>query len=563
MAELKSIDFDFLRDIIQEPRSLAPSQALRDALAATIGAGDFVEQAKKDFYNNLELISEALLFSTASFMAFKYDPDYHVLVRVLTERKAELSTTHVARLQAGFEQATGMERANIPAAEAPAATLNDQREILGQLMQSQEFAVDVAAWQDGAYYRGIGQTPPAFNDNTVTKPVSQNVAMNLAGFYAVEAGIGAIADRTGQSPAEILKGIVDGTLPEADMLLLARFANATWKAGQPFRSLDRIGRSAFVPAQSLPAAELEKDYVQLKGVAELLLPRVEAGANADAQRDILKALLQDKDFATTMAEWMDGAYYRGQGQTPPPFNSAPVEVTMRENVAMNLAGFYAVECGVGYLAETTGQNPYDILKQIKDGTLPETDMLLLARFANATWKAGQPFRSMDRITRDNFIPAALLSDAELAKDFAQIKAAATIMVNGMERVAQERGLTIEITPRTEIIYEPVSAPPTTNPAAEVRETRLTDLYRTYYISTSSESKELLKDALEAKARSEGMDVDTYLETRGAELARELGIAETDYFDAISKMRIGGVLPKTPEMLARERAEVEIKERERK
>jgi hypothetical protein len=50
-------------------------------------------------------------------------------------------------------------------------------------------------------------------------------------------------------------------------------------------------------------------------------------------------------------------------------------------------------------------------------------MLLLARFANATWKAGQPFRALGRISRANFIPAALLPQQELEKDFVQIRAA--------------------------------------------------------------------------------------------------------------------------------------------
>lgn len=61
------------------------------------------------------------------------------------------------------------------------------------------------------------------------------------------------------------------------------------------------------------------------------------------------------------------------------------------------------------------------------------EMLLLARFANATWKAGQPFRSLARITRPNFIPAAMLTDEELQKDFDQIKAAAGKLLEAMNR----------------------------------------------------------------------------------------------------------------------------------
>ena len=60
-------------------------------------------------------------------------------------------------------------------------------------------------------------------------------------------------------------------------------------------------------------------------------------------------------------------------------------------------------------------------------------MLLLARFANTTWKAGQPFRSLSRITRDTFRPAALLSEEELKKDFEQIRAASVKLLEAMKR----------------------------------------------------------------------------------------------------------------------------------
>jgi len=44
-------------------------------------------------------------------------------------------------------------------------------------------------------------------------------------------------------------------------------------------------------------------------------------------------------------------------------------------------------------------------------------------FSNATWKAGQPFRGLERIRKDNFIPASMLSKEELEKDWVQIRAA--------------------------------------------------------------------------------------------------------------------------------------------
>ncbi|WP_315821809.1 hypothetical protein [Paraflavitalea speifideaquila] len=49
---------------------------------------------------------------------------------------------------------------------------------------------------------------------------------------------------------------------------------------------------------------------------------------------------------------------------------------------------------------------------------------LLERFAHATWKTGQPFRGLERITRPIFMPFDLLPAEERAKDWTQVKAAA-------------------------------------------------------------------------------------------------------------------------------------------
>ena len=87
-----------------------------------------------------------------------------------------------------------------------------------------------------------------------------------------------------------------------------------------------------------------------------------------------------------------------------------------EKIAINLAGFYAVECGVGALIEQGGQTPVYRLGEIVHNTLDSNKALLLKRFANATWKASQPFRGLDRITRDIFMPFDLLPKEEVKKD---------------------------------------------------------------------------------------------------------------------------------------------------
>jgi hypothetical protein len=48
---------------------------------------------------------------------------------------------------------------------------------------------------------------------------------------------------------------------------------------------------------------------------------------------------------------------------------------------------------------------------------------LFSRFANATWKAGQPFRGLNRIERETFTPFFFLSETDIDKHWVQIKAA--------------------------------------------------------------------------------------------------------------------------------------------
>jgi len=340
------------------------------------------------------------------------------------------------------------ETATVGAADTVAATSSTDAGLatLKALLQDPEFALEMASWLDAAYYKGQGEPVPDFlteEDKTAVKEKSvaeEKIAMNLAGFYALEAGLGVLVERTGESPTAILGKIVDGTLPEEDMLLLARFANATWKAGQPFRALDRITRDAFIPAAMLSQAELEKDFVQIVAAAEKLLEKMQGVADADTtvQLQTVKGLMQDPEFALEMASWLDAAYYKGQGEAVPDFLTEEDKTAVKEKsvaeekIAMNLAGFYALEAGLGVLVERTGESPKAILTKIADGTLDQKDMLLMARFANATWKAGQPFRALDRVTRDTFIPAAMLSQAELEKDFVQIVAAAEKLLEKMQ-----------------------------------------------------------------------------------------------------------------------------------
>lgn len=334
-----------------------------------------------------------------------------------------------------------------PSASTPQSATDRVAELnrLQTLLRDPIFALDMAQTLDAAYYQGLGQSVPPFlkpEDETATALKSvreEKIAINLAGFYAVETGVGYLAERDRQSPLEVLLAVAEGRRSDADMLLLARFANATWKAGQPFRALARISRPTFGPAALLSETELRKDFVQIRAAAVRLAGSLQGLRSRDtpAQLDGLQTLLRDQAFAQDMAQALDAAYYIGLGQPVPPFLK-PEEMTANapksvreEKIAINLAGFYALEAGVGILAEQGRESPLQIIDSIAKGSRPEKDMLLLARLANATWKAGQPFRSLARVSRDTFKPAALLSPADVRKDLDQIQAAAVRLGKAM------------------------------------------------------------------------------------------------------------------------------------
>lgn len=102
-------------------------------------------------------------------------------------------------------------------------------------------------------------------------------------------------------------------------------------------------------------------------------------------------------------------------------------------IAINQAGAIATECGIGYLCEVKGVRLSDLMGQLKEGQMDKADLLLIARFANATWKAGQPFRGLERFQKENYIPAVKLSKVELEKFVIKIKAFAEFYYTELER----------------------------------------------------------------------------------------------------------------------------------
>jgi hypothetical protein len=322
-------------------------------------------------------------------------------------------------------------------------TINEELKKISALLQDTSFALKLAKDQEAAYYASQGQPAPAFltgkdDSATIVRSLKEEkIAINIAGFYALECGIGALAEQKGGTLVEWLTRIIEKKLDSSEVLTLNRFANATWKAGQPFRSLKRITRENFTSSIFLPADEVKKDYDQILAAANKLLPALSnvKDSSNESQLKRLDHLLKDKSFALEMAKHMEAAYYAGQQQAVPPFlkpgedTSTIAKSVKEEKIATNLAGFYALECGVSYLATAEKKLPSAILKSIVNDSISADHKKIFERFANATWKAGQPFRGLNRIERKTFTPFDLLPPEEVEKDWVQIKAAA-VMVKG-------------------------------------------------------------------------------------------------------------------------------------
>ena len=327
----------------------------------------------------------------------------------------------------------------------PEQPIENELEKIDSLLRSTEYSHAMAKTQDSSYQVGVNQPPTEFlnvsDDTAIRKTMlEEKVAINLAGFYALECGIGMLSNQTQKKPTEILSEIINNQLDSASIQLLNRFANATWKAGQPFRSLERITRFNFRVFNFLPEDEVKKDYDQIKSAASKLLfsmqDVVDSGMKDQMQR--LRSLLQSEKFAFEMAEFLDSSYYANLNQPIIPFISSGVDTTIimksvkEQKIATSLAGFYALECGVAYLAEKNKQLPSVLLRSIADNTNSQEDKMLLARLANATWKAGQPFRGLNRITRETFAPFYFLNEADIEKDLMQIRSAAKRLLSALE-----------------------------------------------------------------------------------------------------------------------------------
>ena len=98
-----------------------------------------------------------------------------------------------------------------------------------------------------------------------------NLAINTAGLYALQEGLGIAASFKPDNPHaahETLTSLVQGTETQADKALMSRLAHATWAAGQPFRG--RETRPVMKPFDRLPTDEQFKDMVQIRAAAKVM-----------------------------------------------------------------------------------------------------------------------------------------------------------------------------------------------------------------------------------------------------------------------------------------------------
>ena len=154
--------------------------------------------------------------------------------------------------------------------------------------------------------------------------------------------------------------------------------------------------------------------------------------------EFLRKLLQDTAYALDIATHLHFSHDSIQPGRREAFettgdDTARVQKTGRQmKIATSIAGFYAMETALNYLVTTRKGIPSEILQSLVDKKLSDNDEMIFARFANATWKAGQPFRDLNRISRATFTPFYFLSEPDIEKDLVQVRAAARLMLQHLK-----------------------------------------------------------------------------------------------------------------------------------
>src|SRR4051794_17099118 len=91
------------------------------------------------------------------------------------------------------------------------------------------------------------------------------------------------------------------------------------------------------------------------------------------QLSVFDRLLRDQGFAQSMAAHLHSSYHTSLKETVPQFltpadDTATIRVSKKEEkIAIKLAGFYALECGVGFLSERSCEPPFTWIERIAAG----------------------------------------------------------------------------------------------------------------------------------------------------------------------------------------------------
>jgi len=130
-----------------------------------------------------------------------------------------------------------------------------------------------------AYQRDIakvpqGSIPPLVTEDTPEGEVTSIIAQNLAPLYALDGAMTELWRGEKHPPIEALRGYLLSDNHPLGLTLSGIFANTGWKAGQPFRGIERIEREVFKPAVFLDKDEIDKDHILTGAVAQHLLGKV-------------------------------------------------------------------------------------------------------------------------------------------------------------------------------------------------------------------------------------------------------------------------------------------------
>lgn len=152
----------------------------------------------------------------------------------------------------------------------------------------------------------------------------------------------------------------------------------------------------------------------------------------------MMAVLGNKATLINIANACDKAYAVGTGN---PDWYSPYGEEKPEMVARNVAGLQAVVTGIGVIAVLRGittveemdQQVIPILDDIVNDKVNDVEKNILHRLANCSWGAGQGFigGQLERLTRMNVFD--LLDQVEVAKDWHQILAAATCLLDEINK----------------------------------------------------------------------------------------------------------------------------------